>query len=295
MPKPLRIPLPIMLALVTTLSATAVEPPPAQPLTWAPPVLVDPTTVQITEDNRNLKLDKQRDYHLLLPTDRPLLGGLTIYGGRNVVLIGGVVQVPTKEEAPDAVKGRRALYLKAQTGTIHLEGIHFRGEDLAEGINLDQREGAIVQLQNLRFDLLHGTRKGHHSDLVQTWAGPRELRIDGLTGSTSYQGFFLLPNQHFDGPQPERWDFRRMDITGTQDSAYLLWSPDETPWPIELTEVWLQPSPKKTNRDGFLWPKPSTGNCPWESASVGPAPAGEFVPEERVGLGYVSPGYVTER
>jgi hypothetical protein len=184
------------------------------------------------------------------------------------------------------------VYLKGQTGTIHIEGLHIGGAELAEAFNLDQRLGAIVQLQNIRIETVRGLRAGHHADLVQTWAGPAELRIDGLTGSTDYQGFFLLPNQHFTGDAPRKFDFRRMNITGTDKAGYLLWRQTNPAFEFSLSEVWLQPNPKRTDRDQFLWPKPSTGDKSWENVKIGVPPAGDFVPEGVAGLNYVSPGYV---
>ena len=256
--------------------------------------MTDPISIKISEKNRAPRLDKTKDYIIQMP-DTPLKvpGGLVISGGRNVVLIGGAIEAPSIEDAPKSLE-RRAFYLNGQTGTIHIEGLHIAGKDLAEGFNLDQRFGAIVQLQNIRIEKAQGTREGHHADLVQTWAGPAELRIDRFTGETTYQGFFLLPNQHFkEGPQPKLFDFRHMNLKGDEQSAYLLWSPGETLMPVSLTEVWLEPSPKKANdRDRFLWPKPSTGDKSWEAAKIGAPPTGDFVPVGVAGVSYVSPGYV---
>ncbi len=262
------------------------------PLSWAPPALKNPTTIAISEANHSLKLNAAKDYILKMPTT-PLKvsGGLSISGGRNVVLIGGEIEAPSAKDAPDALQ-RRAVYLKGQTGTIHIEGLHIKGDDLAEAFNLDERLGAIVQLQNIRIETVHGQFSGHHADLVQTWAGPAELRIDRLTGFTDYQGFFLLPNQHFtDGPTPKLFNFRHLNLAGSDKSAYLLWSPGEKAMPVSLKEVWLKPNPKKRDRDQFLWPKPSTGDKSWDAVQVGTPPEGDFVPEGVVGVNYVSPGY----
>ena len=73
--------------------------------------------------------------------------------------------------------------------------------------------------------------------------------IDGLTAFTDYQGFFLLPNQHFaldkGGFLPTKWDFRRINLVGTELSAYLLWCPDNHGFPIEVSDVWVKPASKK--------------------------------------------------
>ena len=268
------------------------QPTATEPLAWAPPALTDPITIQISNANRDLRLDEKKDYILKMPaTPLTAKGGLVISGGRNVVLIGGAIEAPPLAEAPGALE-RRAVYLKGQTGTIHIEGLSIGGADLGEAFNLDQRLGAILQLQNIRIEKVHGTRAGHHADLVQTWAGPAELRIDRLTGTTDYQGFFLLPNQHFDGPAPKLFDFRRMNIKGSEQSGYMLWTQTEPEFPVKVTDVYVAPSPAKVaQRDLIVWPKPSTGDRSWENVKVGEPPGGDFVPAGVAGINYVSPGY----
>ena len=78
-------------------------------------------------------------------------GGLTIAGGRNVVVRGGQVVVPWQGARPASGSTRRGLFLTAQTGTVHVEGLRLSG-DLGDGIDLDERLGATVQLENIRVD-----------------------------------------------------------------------------------------------------------------------------------------------
>ena len=275
-----------------------------KPLSWAPPKLTNPETIKLGENHRSLKLDKTRDYLIKLPEDKPWIGELNIYGGRNVVVIGGEIHIPSPDEDPSFAddaqpkRSRRAVYLKGQSGTIHVEGVLISGAGLKEGFNLDERApGCIVQLQNIRVDKLVGSYSGHHADVIQTWAGPSELRVDGLTGHTTYQGFFMLPNQHFQvdegGHLPTRWDFRRINLVGTDESAYLLWVPNNHAFPIDIEDVWVRPASRSAgNRDMFLWPKPDKEkDKTWEKVQEGIPPAGDFVPEGVAGLGYRSPGY----
>lgn len=280
-----------------------------KPLAWAPPRLENPVILDLAAEpkHRSFKLDKAKDYIVRLPQDRPWIGELNLYGGRNVVLIGGEVRIPSPEEDPSfgddengkPRRSRRALYIQGQTGTLHIEGLLLSGAGLHEGINIAEREpDCVVQLQNVRCETVHGSFSANHADVIQTWAGPAELRIDGLTGFTTYQGFFLLPNQHFPvgkgGFLPTRWDFRRINLVGTDSSAYLLWCPDRHGFPIAIADVWLSPAQKKAgNRDMFLWPKPAaTGDDTWSAVRVGMPPEGDFVPEGLAGRNYVSPGYV---
>ena len=266
---------------------------PRPKLSWAPPALADPITIEVSESRANLKLDQAKDYIIKMPS-KPLLGGLGIWGGRNVVLIGGEIHIPSKEEAPDFKGSTRALYIQEQKGTAHIEGLLVSGKGLTEGVNLNQRQGATVQFQNVRFDTVHGSREAHHADLIQTWAGPGRLRIDRFTGHTSYQGFFLLPNQHFpDGPKPRLFDFRHMNIIGNDRAGYMLWLPDAAGFAVDTHDVWVSPNSRRnTSRDQFLWPKPSTGDKNWAGVKVGLPPEGDYVPEGSVGVNYVSPGYL---
>jgi hypothetical protein len=264
-------------------------------LAWPPPRLTDPQTVVVDAGHHSLDLDPDTDYRVVLPPSAAtvLVGGVTIVGGHNVVVIGGVVNVPSMSKYPD--KGpssdqdksgaRRGMYLKGQTGTVHIEGVHFTG-DLSDAFNLDEREGAVVQLENIRVDLVHGGRDLHHADVIQTWAGPRILRVDGLLAATQYQGFFLLPNQWFkDGPAPEEVVFRRTTVTMMPGSGYGLWLPQGDPsWldrsGLTLRTVGSRPAEKLT------WPDDGLGVDVIDDSAAVSLPAGT------PGGSYTTPGYV---
>lgn len=257
-------------------------------LSWSPPALTDPTTITVTASETKLDLDPGRDYVLRLPAG-PLQvdRGLRIEGGRNVVLIGGEIVVPTEAEAPDT-GDRTGLLLKNQTGTIFVEGLKISGADLAEGIDLDQAKGATVVLQNIEVGLVHGSREGHHADVLQAWAGPARLRVDGLKGATQYQGLFLLPQQFID-PPPMEFDLRRVIITGdtsgpSGSASYLLWTHDDAPW-LSLREVLLVDP--RTELRGMVQPYDV-----WASGvQLSPVADAVTMPGGSPGAGYVSPGY----
>ncbi|HCE43137.1 MAG TPA: hypothetical protein DET40_06295 [Lentisphaeria bacterium] len=256
-----------------------------QPLSWAPPSMEKPATVEVSNENRDLKLDKEKDYIIKMPaTPLSADGGLSIYGGRNVVLVGGEIRHDAPLKEGQSALTRRGIYIKGSTGTVHIEGLWITGENLAEGFNIDLRDNNILQIQNVRVDTVHGSREGHHADVIQTWAGPSELRIDRLTGSTTYQGFFLLPNQHFKGPAPKLFDLRRINL---KDGGYLLWQGSE--FPLRTEDVWADPVPGRSWPDLVLWPK---GSSVWKDVKQGAPPAGDFVPAGVAGIKYVSPGYV---
>lgn len=240
-------------------------------LTWAPPELESPTTVNVTSEDNSLRLDDDRDYNIVLPEGGLQAdGGLVIKGGNDVVLIGGRIEA---EE--------RALYLIDQTGTLHIEGLSIGGDGLLEGINLDQRKGATVQLQNIHVDMVTGEEDANHADLIQAWAGPTRLRIDGFTGNTGYQGFFLLPYQ-FGDVEIEEWDFRRVTLTGNEDAAYLLWTEDDAPW-LSVQDVVVVPATDK-DRDKVL-----EGDL--DDVTVGESGTTVEPPAGEPGDDYESPGY----
>jgi hypothetical protein len=253
--------------------------------TWAPPALQGPETITVRSGTTSLKLQGGKDYKIVMPPT-PLRGtGLSITGGRNVVMIGGTIEVNSKDQEGHA----RGLYLIGQTATVHIDGLHVTGSALFDGIVLDQRLGATVQLQNIRIDTVHGSRSGDHADLVQTWAGPVLLRIDGLTGRTTYQGFFLMPRQRikpggpltYTGPL-DTWDFRNINIVGTASSAYLLWrNPNHNS--IRIKDVFVGKE-QGGRTDQMAWPSPKA----WLGVSVG-RPT-DFVPAGSVGAGYPTCG-----
>ena len=257
------------------------------PLSWAPPNLEDPTVVEVTNANSKLKLDTARDYVIRMPA-RPLTaaGGLVIEGGHDLVLIGGEVRIPWQGRKP-VENSRRGLYLKNQTGTVHVEGLALGGRDISEGINLDQRAGGVVQLQNIRVDGVHARDQrafsDNHPDVLQTWGGPRVLRVDGLTGSSDYQGLFLHPQQ-FGGPRPRGFDLRNVDIRGTGTARYLLWQ--ATPFKLSTRNVWASGGAGRPWTQ-TVWPSPSY----WPSVRSGRPPSGAFVGRNAAGIGYESPGY----
>ena len=281
-----------LVAPTTARSVPTTAPAPvAERLTWAPPRLATPITLAIGPDIHELRLEAGQDYLLVLPRNPLLLAGeLVIHGGRNVVLIGGEIVVPSIADAPDP-HDRRGLLLKGQTGTVHIEGLRISGAGLSEGIDIDQRDGAVVQLENIAIATVHGSRATNHADVVQVWAGPAQLLIDGLTGTTEYQGLFLLPDQFLSKP-PESYDLRRIVITSAQSgptggAGYLLWTTDSTPW-LSVSDVVLV-DPRADLR-GMVRPFSA-----WEQGvRLQSDSVGVRLPRGTPGVSYSSPGYVTQ-
>jgi hypothetical protein len=251
----------LLLACGGRASAVPARPDGGHHVTWPAPSLRNPITIALRPGRTNLRLDSRRDYLLRLPSDRPLdaPGGLRISGGHHVVLIGGAIRVRGKAGG---------MLLQGQTGTVHIEGVRLFGPGMVEGIDLSEGLGAVVQLQNIWIDEVHGSQRTNHADLIQTWAGPRRLRVDGLVGKTGYQGFFLLPNQHFRGAAPKRFDLRNVFIDAAT-GGYALWRQTHPGFPLSTRNVWVTPNARKSGRDLWLWPKPSSGDRSWDRVREG--------------------------
>jgi hypothetical protein len=271
---------------VLTAAIVALVPHGHAKLAWRPPALRHPLSVDVTLRNRVINLDPRRDYMVRMPRN-PVRGAVSIIGGHNVVLIGGEVRIPPQGPHP-SIDSRRGLLLKDQTGTVHVEGLLIDGRGLSEGIDLDQRRGATVQIENVRVIGIHALDErnfsDNHPDIIQTWAGPARLRVDRLTGSTDYQGFFLNPRQFGPKRAPRLFDFRHVNIEGLPTAHYLLWQ--DTSFPMHLSDVWISPARGRSG-DHSLWPSPR----PWHGVQFGQPGGGPFVPAGSVGTRYRSPGY----
>jgi hypothetical protein len=217
-------------------------------------------------------------------------GGLIIEGGRNVTLIGGHIWVP--ETGETRIGRRRGLMLANQRGAVHVEGLRIDGPGLSEGIQMEQRYGATVTLERIFIGTIRARdTKGftdNHPDLVQTWAGPKRLQIDGLSGTTDYQGLFLAPVQrcrtaacHPSKVHDRTWDLRNIDIRGTRTARVLLWKDGD--FPIAQHNIWAKPA-RGRSRKASAWP--SLG--PWYGVTWR-APKRRMVSPTAVGEGYRPP------
>lgn len=272
---------------------------PTQPrLAWARPRLTDPVTVHITSPTREIYLDQNRDYILKMPPYpvRPgASGGLWIDGGHNVVVIGGALDFDGISD-PNETNGRVAAIFDA-TGIVHIEGLRAYGQGLVEGVQ-NYADNAVVQIENCRFDHLHGSAE-NHSDLLQFGVG-RGLRVDRLTGSSNYQGLFLTD---LTGPAI----LRHVNVLGDAGAQFLFWHDGDAP--VSLDDIYIKPAVGRPILES-VWPSGSDadperrahyarGTVFWQPQvgvrgriHRGVPPGGDFVPRGLAGLKYVSPGYV---
>jgi hypothetical protein len=305
----------------TTTAPTTTTTAPTNPTTgtvrlrWSPPALSSPTTITVGPSGGSFKLDTSKDYIVRIPQKVSAVGGVTLNGGRNVVLIGGHITIPWAGSGASG-SARRALYLKGQTGVAHIEGllIDNSGGDLSEGIQI-AAPAATVQIQNVRITGAHARDQSgftdNHPDLIQPWGGAARLRIDRFSGSTDYQAFMLKADSN--GPLgPVHVSNVNVWPTEPNLSRYLLWQgPDSVTYPLSYENVWLTPASGRSLGKA-AWPDISSSNTTkrailsadgtslsWPTASQisgvvrsGAPPGGDFVPAGLAGVGYTSPGYL---
>jgi hypothetical protein len=284
-------------------------------LTYRPPTLSNPIRIRVHPTNGpfNISMNTSRDYIIEMPGS-PVRRAMSLQGGRNVVMIGGEIFIPHQGSNP-TINARRALYIANATGTVHVEGVLMRGDDISEGVQV-RAPKAIVQLQNVGIFNVHArdqrTFKDNHPDIVQTWGGVRELRIDRLTGDTDYQG--LLFKADFNGPHGPV-HIHNTNIIGKSTSRYLIWMSNQGGgYPrVTFNNVWVDvPSQRAGGLGKALWPDVNAAS-PWKlsvstsggvqsgtwagtsrftgSVRRGRPPGGNFVTASAIGIGYRSPGY----
>jgi hypothetical protein len=177
---------------------------------WARPAVVNPIVIHLHVGSDSLHLNDSRDYVLKMPAVKKL-GPLFIRGGRNVRIIGGVMS--TKVKGPNIV-------IMDDSGThvgriVHIEGMVINGTSMvpSDGIKIKAPK-TIVQLEKDRIIGLWGTLAGYHADVVQPGGGVRELRIDGLTGSSHYNNFYFRRETNPLGPPIGRVIIRNANMFG---------------------------------------------------------------------------------
>lgn len=272
-----------------------------------PPQLENPTVVRLEAKATVTRMDPTRDFVIVLP-DRVKRGSTVLIGGRNVVLVGGVISVPEGDRM------RRALYIKDATGTVHIEGIHFQlaGGSEADAIAIAAPR-AIVQLENVRVDGVHGFLRSWHADVIQPWGGVRALLIDRLTAVTAYQGIQLTSLQapigritisrtNIVGAGRQIWTRGRLGGNG----GYLFWAQCDLRARVTFDRFYIQPRAERGPRLAAYPPANSSTACPSVltgsrlsfprlptisgTIEVGAPPGGDFVKPGSVGLGYRAPG-----
>ncbi len=301
-----------------------VTPNPEGPLAWAPPVLSNPTTVNVQSglDPDILTLSTSKDYILKMPAT-PDLGTIQINGGHNVVLIGGEITVPATANQTDngADNTDSGIYIKGSTGTVHIEGtlIDGQGYTMFDGIDVNAPQ-ATVQVENVRITGVWGSHTYEHADAIQTWGGVKSLRVDDFTADGDYQGFSVDPTTY---GSMGLGQFQNVNLTAdawpaalvskSNGGGTMIWLTDGdncVTTPMSFSNVYVNNLTNRIPNGDTVWPTvDSTLPCParqvgnavsWPglpsisgSVVLGAPPGGDFVPAGTVGVGYQTPGYVT--
>ncbi|HEX6681993.1 MAG TPA: fibronectin type III domain-containing protein [Candidatus Limnocylindrales bacterium] len=309
----------VLLGAVLVLSSTGVQVAPARAdaaqLTWAPPPLENPVTIQLGTGPTTSNLNDSTDYIIKLPPTIKT-GATTISGGRNIHIIGGHIQLPEFiGDPPDAQ--HRALFITGNKGIVHIEGILIDApfdNRFGDALAIQSPE-SIIQVQNSRFVGLRGDGPFFHADIIQPWGGVRELRVDKFTGSSTYQGFFMPRDLGDIG----KVTVKRANLTALPElypgsgGGYMLWqapngrnSTGQGPF-YNYTDFYVKPRDGRPLGD-TIWPNAfdpvnplhidASGFGTWPTMSNitggvhdGAPPGGDFAAAGVPGLGYVSPGY----
>jgi hypothetical protein len=237
------------------------RPPPAlRELTWAPPRCGDAkhrcTTLylQNTGSHQAPPLDHNTDYRIYLPTNGPLVGGISITGGRRVEIIGGEIDL-TYPCSNDASKCTGIYIAKNSAGSVFVEGVWIHNparigrtcpggastarQSCSTGHGIDvntANDGAIhantITLENIRIDGISGCSGfGDHADVFQPYQAPDDtIQIDGMTGVTNCTGLMLDP-----------------------DLAYSKWHTFPSSITIKNTNIEISLNPYQPTRYGATW------------------------------------------
>jgi len=281
-------------------------------LRFAPPVLSNPITVQLGTGFTQTTMDPTRDYIIKLPASKKT-GGTALIGGRNVVIMGGHITIPLSANGQGG-GAQRAIYIKDNKGTVHIEGVLIDGSGGGESDAIAiAAPDSIVQVQNVRVDGIIGKNSTWHADLIQPWGGVRELRVYNFTGSSGYQGFQLAAVYNDNGPiHLERVNASSIGAQTRDTGGQLIWvigSADcSKSYNITLKDFYVKGRPEK-GLEGSVWPQVGSGSCNarmnaertqayWpmlpsiKGVVNGGVPAGgDFVPQGVAGVNYKSPGY----
>jgi hypothetical protein len=282
-------------------------------LTWAPPALTNPVTYRVSGTPTAITAAPRQDsvVRFVGPVNRRLI----LQGGRNWVIVGGEINIDRPWERSD---DRNAILVKDATGVVHIEGVFMHGSYINDGIKACARD-AVFQIENNRIVDLLGTQAGYHADVIQPYCGFKELRVDGLTGYSQFQGLMFKA----DAGLWRTTILRRVNLVGIapQDGYPInvvtgCCNRDSNSYvtgPISLSDIYISPdvSHRSATLSGNICPAatftfradPATGreyaeHKPDVSPPItgriwkdGPA-GGDYVPYGVAGVGYVAPPYL---
>jgi hypothetical protein len=302
-------------------------------LTWRPPVCGDATHVCATDALTNtghhqyLGLDSSKDWIVKLP-NVPLVGGIDINGGHNVIIIGGEIDLPTPCTTDNSpCHGINISMGSGSTGEVYIEGVLIKNPDpthssyTGDGIDVDTDAMSNLTIQNVRIEGVDGCNAGAypdaHADVFQPYKATNAvIQVDHLTGSTDYQGMQIPADLSW----PQRGDYRNVNIdilpnthSGCAGNGprYAWWMTADNPacgaYRMNLINDYAW-EPNGSLATNAVWPDTDAnfgcaagyqgGVASWPRLSSisggirnGLPAGGDFVPAGRAGITYQSPGY----
>ncbi len=274
-------------------------------LTWAPPSGYTNYPVKNVGVSTSTQTISGGGGDMLVKLPNSPTGPINLTNCRNVVIIGGQINIPagTGPASPDI----RGIYVNGCTGTVHIEGVYINGDiATAEGDGIAiQAPNAIVQIQNVRINKLYGaydTASHNHSDIIQPWGGVKELRIDHLTGSSSYQGFQINDDTgHIGKVIIKNVNIGDSGVTPPDGKGgYYLWVKCGTATTYSFSNFYVQPRSGRSLGsslwDGGCGLSASSSSATYTNSAVtgsissGKPASGDFVPAGSVGIGYAAAG-----
>lgn len=279
-----------------------------------------------TGSHQFLGLDYSRDWIVKLPSV-PVVGGLDIDGGHNVIIIGGEIDLTTPCTTDTNVcHGINMSRNSSSTGEVYIEGVLIKNPDpthsqyTGDGIDVNTSATPNITLENVRVQGIDGCAANGfsaHADVFQPYgAQGAAIHVDHLTGTTDFQGMQINP----DTATPSSGVYKNVNIDvlpnshagcSSSNGSYAWWltrGNTSTTYPMTLVNAYAA-EPNGSLQHYAVWPDTGTtfgcaavydsGVASWPTlASVsggvreGLPPGGDFVPASMAGISYVSPGYL---
>ena len=195
------------------------------------------------------------------------------------MIIGGEIFDDTPIASGESVDHAYGLYLKDQTGTVHLEGLWIHGRGIGQAVVMQEGNGATVQIQRSRLESLHPVGDVH-TDGIQSWAGPAVFRLYDVSIRSNALNLQMQPREYgYAGSIA--WALENVNMEQlTDDSWALNKSASGKPWwPVAQKNVWLKLN-SSGSQYGTNWQNGTKSG--WQPAG---ASGGELVTGDQLQMG----------
>ena len=220
-------------------------------LAWAPPTLSSPITINVSNQNSLIYLDAGR-YIVKMPSS-PLTvsGGLSLIGGRNVVIVGGEIFRDTPISQSAGVDAAYGIALIGKPAPSTSRACGFTAEESA------RRDCSRTRIARATTRLSRSRTAGSRASIrstgmsTQTRFSPMVgLECCGSIRDTLISNGVTLQTQPCDvgTSRPHDWDYRHVNLVHQTPDAYALWK-NCTPWSEYHEDVWLKANPNHVASD----------------------------------------------